>query len=323
MVIYESGHMNFTGDQVSESQDWKQKFKEASVLLQEKERLLEEYRKTIQQSNQLMKEVMEKLSVELKMAHQIHRILLPVDLPIIANCEFSFKFRSAEQESRSKDFYEIVPHPSSKSFSIIMSSCASHSLSALMFSARLKMMNRGERMDHLNPHEFINCLVKEINMDVANLSESGMQMPNPLQEKVDLFYALVSQKTYEMSYCLVGDIVALVQYAETGETEVIKPAASSLGEKERIKTNVISLNGKDRLILCSPGVLHCQAPEGKSYSLSALKDSLQVENTTSVHEVRNRIFYELESFAQGCPAERDQSVLVMEVKSRILKLTKV
>ena len=70
-------------------------------------------------------------------------------------------------------------------------------------------------------------------------------------------------------------------------------------------------------------MLHCQSPDGDTYSLSALKRSLEDKSLSSVHEVRNKILYDLESFAQGRPSEWDQSVLVMEVKSRILKLAKL
>ena len=309
---------------MSESQDWKQKYEKLALLLKSKEQTLVAYQKAIQQSNLLMKEVMDKLSIELKMAHQIHRILLPVDLPVIANCEFSFKFRAADKEGMGKDFYEVFPHSASKSFSIIISSCASHSLSALLFSARLKMMSRASRVDQWMPNEFISRLIEETNWDISDLSTEGIKASHPLHQKVALFYALVNQKTYEMSYCLLGNITALVQYAETGEVEKLKTSATSL-EKEQnspLKTNVVSLNGRDRLILCSPGVLQCQAPGGDTYSLSALKQSLQNETTSSVHQVRNRIVYELESFAQGQPSESDQSVLVMEIKNHILKLAK-
>ena len=128
---------------MSESQEWQKKFEELSNLVQEKEQALEEYRKVIEQSNELMKEVMDKLSVELKIAHQIHRVLLPVDLPVIANCEFSFKFRPAGIKGESKDFYETFPHFNKKSFSIIMSSCSSHALSALLFFRSSKNDEQG------------------------------------------------------------------------------------------------------------------------------------------------------------------------------------
>ncbi|MDE0119546.1 MAG: SpoIIE family protein phosphatase [Bdellovibrionales bacterium] len=309
---------------MSESQEWKQKFEELSALLQEKEQALKEYRQIIEQSNQMIKEVMDKLSVELKMAHQIHRVLLPVDLPVISNCEFSFKFRPASIKGESKDFYEVLPHLNKKFFNIIMSSCSSHALSALLFSARLKMMSRGEKVNQLQPHEFMVRLSEEISSDTSHLSAGGISISEPLKEKVALFYAFIDQKTYQMSYCLVGDIVALVQYAETGEIETLSASAYSLEKKEirKLKTDRISLNGKDRFILCSPGVLQCQSPGGDIYSLSALKGALQNKNLSSVHEIRNRILYDLESFAQGRPTERDQSVLVMEVKRRILKLAK-
>ena len=158
---------------MSESQEWKKKFEELSDLLQEKEQALKEYRKIIEQSNKLMKEVMDKLSVELKIAHQIHRVLLPVDLPVIANCEFSFKFRPADIKGEGKDFYEAFPHFNKKSFNIIMSSCSSHALSALLFSARLKMMSRGEEVHQLKPHDFILRLTEEMSSDASNMSVGG------------------------------------------------------------------------------------------------------------------------------------------------------
>ena len=306
------------------SEDWKKRFEETRALLQEKERALKSYQEAIQEITDTMKEVTQKLSLDFKLVNQIHRILLPVDLPIIPGCEFSFKFYPADIKSESKDFYEVLPHPATKSFSIIMSSCSSHSLSALMFSARLKMMNRGERIDHLKPHEFVACLRKEINRDSEDLSGTGMNLSNILEEKVSLFYALVSQKTYQMFYCLVGDISALTCYSETRQMEELKQGAKGLkaDEVKNLKTQTISLNSRDRLILCSPGVLNCQSPNGDTYPLSALKKSLKTEEASTVHEVRNRILYELESFAQGRPLKRDQSILVMEVKNQILKLAK-
>ena len=310
---------------MSESKNWKEEYEALLLRLKEKEQTLKEYQQAVHQSNELMKEVMDKLSAELKMAHQIHRILLPVDLPIIPNCEFSFKFRPADTSGTGKDFYEVFPHSIGESFSIIMSSCSSHSLSALLFSTRLKMMNRGRQINQLKPHEFMQLLVKEIDVDISNLSQKGIKPLHPLEDKIALFYGLIDQRTYEMSYCLVGDITALVQYAETGEVEELKTSHGSLVKKEvsHLKSDATSLNRKDRVILCSPGVLQCQDPNGETYPLLSLKKSLQNESASSVHEIRNRIIYELESFAQGCPSEKDQSVLVMEVKSGILKLAKM
>ncbi len=302
---------------MSKSNDWKTKYEELSSLLEEKERVLENYKKLVEQSNQTIKEVMRKLSRELNTAHQIHKILLPVDLPPVAGAEFSFKFCPALKESLSKDFYEVFPYPASRSFALIMSSCSSHALSALLFSARLKMMSRPGRMESLSPKEFVLHLIREINLDVSS-GFVDSNVPHPLKEKTSLFYALISQKTWQMSYFLAGDITALLWRAEDGKIEIIKPLASTLIKE--VKTKTFSLNGRDRLILLSPGILQCRSPDGEKYSLSAFLKLC--EHASSVHELRNKILYALKSFAEGKPLERDQSVLVMEVKSKILKLTK-
>jgi len=307
---------------VSDPKNWKKQYEELFALLQEKEQRLQEYQKAIQQSNQLMKEVMDKLAMELKMAHQIHRILLPADLPVISNCEFSFKFQAADIDGQGKDFYEVIPHLRRKSFSITMSSCTSHSLSALLFSARLKMMGRGDRIEQLKPHEFICRLMEGINEDISNMSQKGIKPLNPLKNKIDLFYSFIDQRTYNMSYCLIGDIVVLLYCAKTGGIDLLNTANHSLDKNSlaELKTEVLSLNAKDRLVVCSPGVLSSVNPEGDSFPLSRLQEVLKEESSNTVHELRNKIIYELKSFSNNTPSKRDQSVLVMDIKSNILKV---
>ena len=302
---------------MSNTENWKKKYESALALLKKKEEILQDYRKTIKQSASFIKEVTEKLSSELKMAHQIHQVLLPSELPVIAGCEFSFKFQPAATKGLSKDFYEVIPPNSKHSFALIMSSCSSYALSALMFSARLKMMSRGSAQAKLKPHEFLSLLVKEINADRAETAG-----PHPLKSKASLFYAVVDQKTYDMSFCLVGDIAVLKQ--DEKKIHTLHSETENLFDVKNIKTHTLSLNPGNRVVICSPGVLTQTPVEGgSSYSLESLKKSLKEEKSSSVHEVRNRIFYDLKSVAQGRPTEKDQSVFIMEVKKTTLKLTKI
>ena len=319
-----------------------QQIKKQEQALKAKDRALKKYQKAIQKSSQLMEEVHKTLAHQLKITQEIHRTLLPSELPVIPDCEFSFKFQPAQKEGHSKDFYEISPHPRHKSFSLMLSSSASHSLSALLFSARLKMMSRTEQSKPLLPEEFTDQL--RIEMQVQS-PPPALSLANPnsfnkkdkraqrttmdtkapsfkprssLLAKGSLFYALVNQKTYQMFYSLIGDISALVQSAESGQIRSLKKSALSL--EQQGKSYKIPLNGRDRLILLSAGVWHTRSPEGKSYALSQLKKILKEEQASSVHDLRNRIFYELKTFAKNQDSRSDQSVLVMEVQSRILKL---
>ena len=301
----------------SELNKWKKKAQELSVQLKEQKQIIREYEKTLQKSNHLLQSVIEKLSLELKAAHQIHHILLPTVLPVIQGCKFSFKFKGSNVDGCGKDFYEIVPHSVRKSFSITMFSCFSYSLSSLLVSARLKMMGYSRGMDNQKPHEFIMSLIKEI-------SEYDQYSPSsPL--RMDLFYAVIDQKTYEMSYCLVGDIIVFVHSSRPGTIKQINPCVTDLKSKnlKKLKSEIVSLNRGDRLIVCSPGVLNDQQDlESNSYSLPALKKSIQQESESSVHELRNRIMYDVQQFSKQKSIIRDQSILVMEINNRVLKLAK-
>ena len=233
-----------------------QQLKEQEQALKAKDQQLKEYQKAIQKSSRLMKEVTETLAQQLTVAQEIHHILLPSELPVIPDCEFSFKFQPAGQEGHGKDFYEISPHPACRSFSLTLSSSASHSLSALLFSARLKMMSRTERGKPLLPEAFLNQLRAEMlplkQPSSLSLAKPGSQKNkrkplhtirstkdhqikhfHTLLEKGSLFHALINQKTYQMFYSLVGDISAFVQYAESGNISALKKSAPLLRAKRK------------------------------------------------------------------------------------------
>ena len=288
------------------------RFKEKEQALKEKDKLLKEYQTAIQKSSQLIKETRQKLSLELKLAHQIHRLLLPSELPVISGSTFSFKFQPATAEtSLGKDFYEINPHPRHKSFSLLLSSSLSHSLCALLFSARLKMMNYIGKKPFL-PDKFLSQLKEELKNDQIKLFKKPSQPWN----KISLFYALINQKTYQMSYALTGDIKVFKLCAKSKEVRLLKKPTSSLQKSPP----TLELNGGDKVIILSPGVFKPWTNKEKVFSLDKVKKIIKEEYAGSAHEIRNRIFYELKAFSEGKPLKSDQSVLVMEVKHKILKL---
>ena len=288
----------------SELQKWKEKCRFLQKQAVQKDRIIKEYKTAVEQSSQTIQEVMTQLSLELKLAHQMHRMLLPVKMPVIPGCEFSYKFRPAGVKQKGKDFYQIIPYSRSK-FGLMMSSCFSHSLSAVLFSARLKVFSQGQKTPS-PPGQFISHLRREIKNDRKH---SSKETP----AEFDLFYCLVDQKTYQMSYCLTGQITALLWCAQKKEITLLPPAEEPSQQK-------FFLNGQDRLLVCSPGILSSQNPAGESCPLSFLKKLIQNHSNAPVDELRNRLLFELDHFCAGRPSLRDQSVLVMGVKTGLLKL---
>ncbi|MEZ4872944.1 MAG: SpoIIE family protein phosphatase [Bdellovibrionales bacterium] len=82
------------------------------------------------------------------------------------------------------------------------------------------------------------------------------------------------------------------------------------------------LNSRDRLIVCSPGIVRAMNLEDELFGQHRVMQALRNSTSKSVHEMRNELLFQLEQFTGGIEAKRDRSIIVAEVKERVLKLAK-
>jgi len=89
-----------------------------------------------------------------------------------------------------------------------------------------------------------------------------------------------------------------------------------------IKSSNLSLNPRDRLIFCSEGVSKAQNPKGEAFGEERLAKAILAAPRLGVHDLRNEILYQVERFAAGKDIPQDATVVVCEVKDRVIKLAK-
>jgi sigma-B regulation protein RsbU (phosphoserine phosphatase) len=87
-------------------------------------------------------------------------------------------------------------------------------------------------------------------------------------------------------------------------------------------TDVISMSSRDRLILLSDGAVSAQDASGQSWGKERLLQSVLRAPRMGVHEVRNEILFQLESFVGQPEFQKDVTVIVTEVKDKVIKLAK-
>ena len=90
--------------------------------------------------------------------------------------------------------------------------------------------------------------------------------------------------------------------------------------KDKLKSHEVSLNANDRLIICTKGVDQVKNLQGEGFGKDRLMGAIFSAPKEGVHSIRNHILYEVEQFRQGCAFERDLTVVVAEVKDKIIKL---
>lgn len=276
----------------------------------ERQEDLRRFREELGKANQKLEGLISHLHAELKLAHVIQKALVPTEFPHISGFEFSTKF--VPSTISGGDYFDIFEHEDRFRFGIIVSSASGHSMSALLLGVLLKMTGQLEARKGSDPHIVLQDMHEQL---AENLGED---------DRADIFYALIDRRNFEMKYMRAGDVIVLHQSFSTGEVQVLD---SGLGPMSRefvapAKSGSLFLNPRDRMVLCTRGVIEARNPEGESYGMERVTRSFLSGPKRGVHELRNHILYEVQRFAQGSESIRDQTLVVLEVKDKVIKLAK-
>jgi len=278
--------------------------------VQEREQDLKRFRDELGRVNSRLEVMAEQLTHELKLAHVIQKALVPTEFPHIAGFEFSTRF--VPSAVTGGDYFDIFEHEDRARFGIIVSSASGHSMSALLLSVLLKMTGQIESRRGSEPHQ----VLADMHSQLLEHMTDG--------DEADIFYALIDRRNFELKYVRAGQVVALHQNASTGEVTALDSGLGPLkdGFASPAQSGVMPLNPRDRVVLCTRGLTEMRDDKGEAYGLERVTRSFLSGPKRGVHELRNHILFELSRFVQGREPQRDQTLVVLEVKDKVIKLAK-
>jgi sigma-B regulation protein RsbU (phosphoserine phosphatase) len=278
--------------------------------VRDREADLAKFRDELIQANRRLEGMIHAISAELKIAHTIQRTLVPTDFPNIPGFDFSTKFVPSSRSGG--DYFDFFEHQDKFRFGIVLSSASAYGMSALLLSVLLKMTSKLEARKGADPHLVVQAIAQEM------LSEMEAD------SKTDLFYGLVDRRSYELRFLRLGNVMAIHQPAETGEFQILEASGGPLEPnfKAPKESKKIMLNAKDRVILFTRGILETTNARGETFGLEHVTRALLSAPKRGVHELRNHLLYEAQKFSQGQEPPRDLTVLILEVKDKVIKLAK-
>jgi sigma-B regulation protein RsbU (phosphoserine phosphatase) len=275
-----------------------------------KERDLLRYKTELTKANKTLEKLIGQVSQELKVAHLIQRALVPTEYPNMNGVEFSTKFIAGYK--RGGNYFDIFEHEDKLKFGILLSSSSGYAMSALFLTVLLKLSSQIEARKGKAPHHVVESMVKEITPQMLENDQSS------------IFYGVIDRRSFEMQYCHIGQNTVIAVDGETGKLTSILPQAPALTKnlKPDLSLQTMLLNPKDRLVLCSDGLLKVQNSQGESFGLERLTQSILKAPRNGVHELRNEILYQIEKFTENSECPEDITLIVSEVKDRVLKLAR-
>jgi sigma-B regulation protein RsbU (phosphoserine phosphatase) len=179
-------------------------------------------------------------------------------------------------------------------------------------SVLLKLTGKIEARRGAEPHRILELVASEVTSAIR---------PG---ESADLFYGVVDRRSFELNYAKTKGLVALHQDFSTGELKILDSQSEAMQGPEFsvLKTQLMSLNSRDRLILCTRGLVETENLEGEAFGQERLFKSVLEGPRQGVHELRNHVLYEVHKFSGGQEPKRDRTLLVLEVKDRVIKLAR-
>ena len=268
------------------------------------------FRTELGRANGKLENLVKQIDQQLNLAAMIQKILVPTELPNIPGFEFSSKFIPSLLQGG--DYFDIFEHEDRFRFGLVVASSSGYTISALFLSILLKMSGQLEARKGHTPAHILDLMARELIPQMQGADHA------------QLFYGVIDRRTYEMRYSCLGGILALHYNYAQSRLQRLNPHGTGIDPtfKGPVQDTVIGLQPRDRLILCSDGVIKASNKQGQVFGEERLFQSILQAPNTGVHETRNEIIYQLERFMAGADLPKDVTVIVTEVKDRVIKLAK-
>lgn len=286
----------------------KEKISDLEHELAVKEAELHRYRLELTKVNASLEQLISQIGQELKMAQVLQKFLSPTEVPNVQGFEFSTKFLAGTRSGG--DYFDIFEHEDKLKFGILISSASGYALSSLLLSVIIKMSSQIEARRGLAAPKVVALIASEVIPQIQG------------QDSANIFYGVVDRRTYEMEYCSVGIIDCFLQVYGRDSLQVLEPTGSALSKNYNVEALgfKIQLNPRDKIILATEGIKTSLNSAGVAWGKQRLKDVISKSSKLSVHELRNEILFANQKYMGQDEPRRDQTLIVTEVKDRVIKL---
>jgi sigma-B regulation protein RsbU (phosphoserine phosphatase) len=284
-----------------------------------REKDLAVFRSQLNRANQSLEALIGKVADEVKTAALIQKVLVPTEFPNIPGFEFSTKFVPSPVSGG--DYFDIFEHEDRLKFGVVVASSNGYAMSALLLSVLLKVTGQHEAKRGLSPEKLLQVIAQELEPSLGSSSKGP--------DRANLFYGTLDRRNLRFAYSLAGSVFGAILRSSPRSIERLSPGDLAV-EKGRGAVagtlHEVSLQAMDRVVLVSSGAMAAKNSRGETFGEDRLVQALSVQIPTNrsrvgtVHDARNEILYAIERHAEGQDLPQDITVVVFEVKDRVIRL---
>ncbi len=292
---------------------------ELKIQIQAKEHEINYYKQEILGLSHEMDVLLSQYSQDFELLKKLQKLVSPTDWPHFPGFEFSKKFVFGSKLGG--DYLDIFEHADKLKFGVLVASSSGYAMSALLMSFIFKLNTIIEAKKGPLPDQVLGLLHSEINSDPSLTlnkgSAKGSLPPKQPIMKSSIFYGVFDRRNLSMSFCSAGRISGFLQLSDR-QVHILTSDSEAIGlqTNPQLTTLNFELEPRSRLIIVTEGVLDVL----ENVEIAELLSQLQGHE--NVHDVRNEILFKCQQKSGLEVPMRDQTVVVIEVKDKVIKLAK-
>jgi len=294
---------------VSDPKKLEQKIAELQAEILKRDQDLKIYKKELGTANNELEKLIVQVNDQLQQSQRIQKFLVPTEFPNIQGFEFSTKFSSSSMSGG--DYFDIFEHYDKMRFGLFLSSASGYGMSSLFLSALMRLTYEIEDSKSKDPAS----VLQEI---ISDLEEQCQP-----KDQAALFYGVFDRRKFQMIYCNIGQPLAIHYSAAGNRLNLLAGHPNPFRADQKtasgaFENQVVDLGPRDKLVVCSSGFLSLADHQGHTWGFEEILSIVKQNIQKDVHGLRNELFYQAQKFS---PLQsRDLTVIVTEVKERIMKL---
>ena len=202
------------------------------------------------------------------------------------------------------DYFDIFEHEDKMKFGILVASSSGYAMSALFLSLILKVSHVLEAKKGNSPDKILQQIADEIKKVAAP------------QDTTSAFYGVIDRRSFTLQFCSAGRMDGYYMVPQK-PIQVLKSTNSAFGQQfsEKLTMAALDLDPKSRICLVSEGLSEVLGVDG---IVKIMGDNAK----GNVHELRNELLFQAQRKSGLEEPLKDQTVIVVEVKDRVIKLAK-